>query len=314
MDIRQLRYFLAVARYGSVTAAAEHLGRTQQAVSKSLQQLEERLGVRLFDRSSGPARLTGFGELLLEHARTADDALRRFEQEVQRTRHVQSEPLRLGVGPTGASHILPAAIAALSRDMPGMRCEVEGGIVIDLLPKLQRGELDLVVVLATFEGGDTGLVSEVLGQESFVVVAGRHHPLASRDSVSAEDLAGANWMLGVNLGEIESTLMGTFESHEVPVPEVRWRTSSTEFLRGALVTGEFVSVLPLPVVEGDFASGRLRRLRSPGFEWTRRMVLYRRRGIQPSSVVLAGAEALHRAAASRGHASLLTLSEGSAAG
>lgn len=311
MDIRQLRYFLAVARYGSVTAAAEHLGRTQQAVSKSLQQLEERLGVRLFDRASGPVRLTAFGELLLEHARTADDALRRFETEVHRTRHVQSEPLRVGVGPTGASQILPTAVAMLSREIPGLRCEIEGGIVIDLLPKLQRGELDLVVVLATAEGGDVGLAPEVLGHESFVVVVGRTHPFASRDTVTAADLAGANWMLGANLGEIENSLMGTFESHEVLAPEIRWRTSSTEFLRAALATGEFVSVLPLPVVEGDFASGRLRRLRSPGFEWSRRLVLYRRRGVKHTSVVLAGADALHRAAAARGSGSVVAISESS---
>lgn len=299
MELRQLRYFLAVARYGSVTAAAEQLGRTQQAVSKSLQQLEERLGVRLFDRGSGAVRLTAFGELLMEHARTADDALRRFETEVQRTRHLQSEPLRIGVGPTAASQILPAAVAMLSREIPGLRCEVEGGIVVDLLPKLQRGDLDLVVVLATGEGGDTGLAAELLGQESFVVVAGRSHPFASREALSAADLAGANWMLGANLGEIESSLLGSFEAQDVAPPEIRWRTSSTEFLRAALATGQFVSVLPLPVAEGDFASGRLRRLRSPGFEWGRRLMLYRRRGAPLSPVALAGANALHRAAASR---------------
>ena len=300
MELRQIRYFLAVARYGSVTAAAEQLGRTQQAVSKGLQQLEDRLGVRLFDRSSGPARLTAFGELLLEHARTADDALRRFETEVHRARHLQSEPLRLGVGPTAASQIVPAAVAMLAKEIPGVRCEVEGGIVVELLPKLQRDELDLVVVLSTFEGGDAGLVAEDLGHETFVVVTGRSHPFASRDNLSAADLAGANWMLGVNLGEIESSLLGSFEAHEIPPPGVRWRTSSTEFLRAALATGQFVSVLPLPVVEGDFASGRLRRLRSPGFEWSRRLLLYRRRGVAPAPVVLAGADALYRAAAARG--------------
>ena len=309
MELRQLRYFLAVARYGSVTAAAEQLGRTQQAVSKSLQQLEERLGVRLFDRASGPARLTAFGDLLLEHARAADDALRRFETEVQRARHLQSEPLRLGVGPTAAAQIVPAALAMLSREIPGLRCEVDGGLVIDLLPKLQRGELDLVVVLTTVEGGDAGLAAEVLGQETFVVVAGRTHPFASRDHVTAADLATANWMLGVNLGEIENSLFGSFEAQDVPPPEVRWRTSSTEFLRAALATGQFVSVLPLPVVEGDFSSGRLRRLRSPGFEWSRRLVLYRRRGVRPTPVVLAGANALHRAAAARSGAPIETQAE-----
>ena len=299
MDLRQLRYFLAVTRYGSVTAAAEQLCRTQQAVSKGLKQLEERLGVRLFDRTTGPARLTAFGELLLEHARTADDALRRFVAEVDRTRQAQSEPLRLGVGPTGASQVVPAALAMLAKDIPGLRCEVQGGIVAELLPQLQRGELDMVVVLSTVEGGDAGLVAEELGRETFVVVTGFTHPFVGRDHVSAADLAGATWMLGVSLGEIERSLLGSFESHGVPPPEVRWRTSSTEFLRGALATGQFVSVLPQPVVEGDFASGRIRRLRSPGFEWTRSLLLYRRRGVPPAPLVLAGAEALYRAAAAR---------------
>ena len=166
----------------------------------------------------------------------------------------------------------------------------------------------LEVVLA-HAGGNQTLASEMLGQESFVVVASRNHPFATHESLGAADLAGAQWMLSVNLGEIESSLLGSFEAQDVPPPEIRWRTSSTEFLRAALTTGQFLSVLPLPVVEGDFASGRLRRLRSPGFEWSRRLMLYRRRGVQPAPVVLAGANALHRAAAARGGASLEVLAD-----
>jgi molybdenum-dependent DNA-binding transcriptional regulator ModE len=74
MELRHLRYFVAVVRNGSFSAAAEQLGRTQQAVSKAIAQLEERLGVRLLDRDARTPRPTAFGELLLERAEEIDAA------------------------------------------------------------------------------------------------------------------------------------------------------------------------------------------------------------------------------------------------
>src|SRR5574337_171167 len=83
MDLRQLRYFLAIVKYGSFSRAAAMTGRTQQALSKGIQALEQTLGTRLFERNMRGAQLTIAGRLLLDHARTADDAVRSFEDRLQ---------------------------------------------------------------------------------------------------------------------------------------------------------------------------------------------------------------------------------------
>src|SRR5437868_14867740 len=72
MELRQLRYFIAIVEHGGFSRAASELGRTQQALSKAIHALEEELGVRLLDRNSQIATPTAFGKLLLEHGRAIE--------------------------------------------------------------------------------------------------------------------------------------------------------------------------------------------------------------------------------------------------
>ena len=102
MDLRQLRYFLAVVEHGSFTRAAAATGRTQQALSKGIQALEQQLGARLFERGSRQVRLTGVGRLLVEHARPAHEAVRRFEDRLQELQTGAEGQVRIGTGPSTA--------------------------------------------------------------------------------------------------------------------------------------------------------------------------------------------------------------------
>ena len=102
MDLRQLRYFLAVVEHGSFPRAAAMTGRTQQALSKGILSLEQRLGARLFERGAREARPTPVGRLLLEHARAADEAVRSFEERLHELQTGEEGEVRIGTGPTGA--------------------------------------------------------------------------------------------------------------------------------------------------------------------------------------------------------------------
>ncbi len=298
MDLKQLRYFLAVVRLGSFSAAAEELGRTQQAVSKGVRQLEERLGVRLVDRSLRQPRPTAFGELLLRHADTVDAALHGFERELEVMRAPDVAPLRIGASATASSRVVSAAVLSLLQQRPGLACHVLGGIDVDLLPRLERGDLDIVVALHTQPELRRDLSSEVLGYEPYVVVTGRDHPLARAATISARDLAAQAWIEGINLGEVKGALRSAFEAQSLPPPVAVLESTSIEFARSALASGKLVSVLPVSLLEADFASGRLRRLRVPGFEWSRPLTLFRRRGPELRPGVLACVDALYHAAAS----------------
>ncbi|MCZ8133388.1 MAG: LysR family transcriptional regulator [Steroidobacteraceae bacterium] len=296
MELRHLRYFLAVVRHGSFSAAAEQLGRTQQAVSKAIQQLEERLGVQLLDRDARAPRPTAFGELLLERAREIDAALGRFEADIGALKREHGGPVRWGTSPGCAGRLVAPAVLEVLRTRPGIRCVVRGGIDRELLPALNRGDLDLVVALQSTESLDPQVTAEVLGHEVYAVVAGRSHPLAAQPSVEPAELATQRWLYGLDVGGIETAVAATFDAHGLPAPVPAVESTSVEFGRAALASGEFVGVLPLALVEPDFAAGRLRRLRVPGFEWKRAVVLFRRRAIHLSSSTLVCLDALHRIA------------------
>lgn len=297
MELRQLRYFVAVVRTGSFSAAAEQLGRTQQAVSKAIGQLEERLGVRLLDRDARTPRPTAFGELLLERAEEVDAALGRFEVELAGLRAEPGGPVRWGTSPAAAARVVASAVLDVIRTRPGIRCTVRSGIDRDLLPALARGELDVVVALQTREPLEPGILAEVLGHEPYVIVAGRSHPLAGRDAITAADLAGQRWLYGLGVGDIEQALAGAFDEHGLPSPVPAVESTSVEFGLAALASGEFLGVLPLALAIDGFESGRLRRLRVPGFEWRRPLALYRRKASILSPATLVCLDALHRTAA-----------------
>jgi DNA-binding transcriptional LysR family regulator len=296
MELRHLRYFVAVVRCGSFSGAAEQLGRTQQAVSKAIAQLEERLGVRLLDRDARTPRPTAFGELLLERAEEIDAALGRFEVELSGMRAETGGPVRWGTSPA-AGRVVSAAVLDVIRARPGIRCTVRTGIDRDLLPALARGDLDLVVALQTREPLEPGVIAEVLGHEPYVIVVGRSHPLASQDVVTPADLAAQRWLYGLGVGDIEQALAGAFDEHGLPRPVPAVESTSVEFGRAALVSGEFIGVLPLALALEDFESGRLRRIRVPGFEWRRPLALYRRKAAFLTPATLLCLDALHRTAA-----------------
>lgn len=296
MELRHLRYFVAVVRCGSFSAAAEQLGRTQQAVSKAIAQLEERLGVRLLDRDARTPRPTAFGELLLERAEEIDAALGRFEIELAGLRAEPGGPVRWGTSPAAACRVVSAAVLDVVRTRPGIRCVVRSGIDRDLLPALARGDLDLVVALQTREPLEPGILAEVLGHEPYAIVAGRSHPLASRATLTPADLVGQRWLYGLGVGDIEQALAGAFDEHGLPRPVPAVESTSVQFGMAALASGEFLGVLPLALAQDGFESGRLRRLRVPGFEWRRPLALYRRRAASLSPATLVCLDALHRAA------------------
>jgi DNA-binding transcriptional LysR family regulator len=297
MELRHLRYFVAVVRCGSFSAAAEHLGRTQQAVSKAIAQLEERLGVRLLDRDARTPRPTAFGELLLERAEEIDAALGRFEVELSGLRSEPGGPVRWGASPAAAARLVSSAVLDVMRERPGIRCTVKTGIDRDLLPALARGDLDVVVAIRTRDPLQAGVIAEVLGQETYAIVCGRSHPLASRTDIAAADLVGHRWLFGHGVGDIEQALAGAFDEHGLPRPVPAVESDSVSFGRAALASGEFLGVLPLSLAMDGFAAGQLRRLRIAGFEWQRPMMLYRRRAAQLSTATLVCLDALHRAAA-----------------
>lgn len=166
LEIDLLRCFLAVADRGGFTAAADAIGRTQSAVSLKIRKLEEILGLRVFERTSRSLALTSDGEVLLGYARRLLDL---NDEAVQRLVGPDaSGTVRLGVADYIAPRSLPQLLSRFNRHFPRIHVEVRTGLGMDLVPMLDRGELDLVIC-----GREPGMsLGRLLYREPLVWVSG----------------------------------------------------------------------------------------------------------------------------------------------
>lgn len=299
MDLRQLRYFLSVVEHSSFTRAAEASGRTQQALSKGIGALEQQLGARLFERGSRQARLTDVGRLLLEHARPAHDAVRRFEDRLQELQTGAEGQLRIGTGPSTAGSLVAPSVLALRRHWPKIGVHVSSGILPELLPGLLARELDAVVALHTFGDGDPDprIHSEVLMHDEYRVLASARHPLARQRAISPAQLLQQAWIFGRRLGAVEAVFRQRFHAAGLEPPLNTMESGSPEFMRALIGEGGHLTLLPSRLAHAELLAGDWVKLDAPGFAWQRPVMVHTRGG-EPQSAPLARLlQALRHAAA-----------------
>jgi DNA-binding transcriptional LysR family regulator len=181
-EIRELRYFRAVAEDLNITRAAERLGIAQPPLSRAMRQLEHRLGVALFDRSGQRLALTPAGETLLKESGPVLDAL---DSAVRRTQRAgASDRLVVTAKPGVATELLHHVVAELAD--PRIRIVVSGfGEQADMV---RDGRADVALVSRPFD--DSGLEWEELYVEPRVAALPVGHPLAAREVLTADELAG----------------------------------------------------------------------------------------------------------------------------
>ncbi|HSH41869.1 MAG TPA: pca operon transcription factor PcaQ [Arenicellales bacterium] len=185
IKLRHLQCFLEVARHGSMVRAADRLAVTQPAVSKTVRELEQIVGVELFDRSAREVTLTGSGALFLRYAGAGMTALIQGVESLAQDGTGGESAIRVGVLPTVAARIVPRAVQRFRRHSRAM-ISLESGANAGLLGRLRVGDLDLVVGRLAQPDQLTGLSFAYLYSErvSFVVRAG--HPLLNESAFTLE--------------------------------------------------------------------------------------------------------------------------------
>jgi LysR family transcriptional regulator for metE and metH len=187
LEIRHLQLVKAIAEEGGVTRAGRRLNLTQSALSHQLRDVEERLGVRFFDRIGKRMVLTVAGERLLRSARTVLEELDRAEQEIRRDASREGGRLRLTTQCNTVYHWLPSRLRIFQRAHPDVGLEVVAGATPDPLPSLLDGTIDLAIVYRFRR--DPRLAYRTLFRDEQVVVMKPGHPLARRSFLAAADFA-----------------------------------------------------------------------------------------------------------------------------
>ena len=141
MDIRLMQYYLAVVREGNISAAAEALHVSQPALSRQMKDLEDELGVTLFQRGSRRITLTEEGMILRKRAEEMLRLMQLTEAELTQARDTVTGEIHIGAGESHAFHFLSRAAGQLMREHPGVRVHVVSGDTEDLMDQLNNGLL-----------------------------------------------------------------------------------------------------------------------------------------------------------------------------
>ncbi|NEW76518.1 LysR family transcriptional regulator [Streptomyces rhizosphaericus] len=185
LEVRELRYFVAVAEELHFGRAAARLSIAQPALSKTVQRIESRLRVQLFDRTSRSVALTPAGAALLEHGRHALNAMTIAIQNTQRA--ASDEPLRFVIKPGGDANLLSGILAAYAQHPRARQVDILFSGATDRTDHLHDGRADAALLYAPFDDL-TGLAAETLHVEDRVAVLPEGHRLAARDSIILDDL------------------------------------------------------------------------------------------------------------------------------
>lgn len=207
MELRVLRYFLTVAREGSITRAANFLHVTQPTVSRQLKELEQKLGKNLFTRSSHNIILTDEGMLLRKRAEEIVDMVDKLEAEFGSMEETISGDVYIGGGETDAMKQIARVIKALRLSFPNIRYHLYSGNEDDVTERLDKGLLDFGILIHPADLSKYNYIN-IPEKDVWGVVMRRDSPLASKDTIQAVDV------LNVPLICSQQAMKQTFSKNE----------------------------------------------------------------------------------------------------
>ena len=189
MEIRDLEYFLTVAREGNITRAAEVLHMTQPPLSRQLRDLEEELGKQLFIRGKRRIVLTEEGQILRRRAEEVLELMERTRAEVMSSQEEIIGDIYIGCGETEGMRIIAKVIRVLQQSHPQLRVHLSSGNSEDLADRLDRGLFDFCVL---FEPSDYTKYDRIRlpFRDRWGLLMRRDSPLAQKESILPDDLTG----------------------------------------------------------------------------------------------------------------------------
>ncbi len=200
MELRHLRYFIAVAETGSLTVAAERrLHTSQPSLSRQIRDLEDEVGAELFSRSARGVELTAAGKAFLDHARLALTQVDAAIEAARRAALPSKQVFALGFLTGEEMTWLPRAMQVLRDELPNIDVTVSSHYSPDLADALARGKLDLAFLRAE-PGFD--LDYRVVSREKLVVLMPSDHPLTGRAAIRAEDFKGEPFIMASNKARV----------------------------------------------------------------------------------------------------------------
>lgn len=188
MELRHLRYLIAVAEHGNFTRAAEALHVSQPALSQQVLQMEERLGVALLDRSGRSVTVTDAGQAYIAHARRALAELESGRRAIHDVHDLSRGLVRLAMTPTFTAYLAGPLVAAFRARFPGITLTVHEMSMDTIAAAVKADEVDLGIAFEPARAADIDCLP--VFAETLSAVVASNHPWAGRRTIDADALAG----------------------------------------------------------------------------------------------------------------------------
>lgn len=242
MELRQIRYFIEVAKREHVTEAAHALHVAQSAVSRQVYNLETELGVDLFIRKGRNVKLTPIGKVFLDHMEQAINVIEDAKQVISEYTDPERGTIHIGFPSSLATYILPTAISAFRDQYPHVQFELNQGSYHDLQDAVIKGDVNIALV-APVPMENEQLKGAILFTESIVALLPINHPLAQLPTIKLNELRNDSFVLypkGFILREMieKHCMQNGFQ------PKVSFEGKDIDAIKGLVSAGLGVSLIP----------------------------------------------------------------------
>jgi LysR family transcriptional regulator, hydrogen peroxide-inducible genes activator len=241
MNIRDLKYLVAVADYKHFCKAADACFVSQPALSMQIKKLEETLGVTLFERTNKSVLITDIGKVVIQHAREILQQIDNMKNATKQACDPFSGTLHLGIIPTLAPYLLPHIFTELSEKFPKLTIYLVEDVTANLLKKLSEGKLDCALLALPLP--EVNFTTHALFDEAFLLTVSKNHALAKLKFVQLTDL-NHHTLLLLDEGHClrDQTLQVCHQANAVE--SLSFRATSLETLRHMVASNVGITLMP----------------------------------------------------------------------
>jgi LysR family transcriptional regulator of abg operon len=251
MKLSQLRNLVAIVEAGTVRKAAKNLNLSQSSLTKSIQQLEDQLGVELLHRGARGVAPTAAGQVLVARSKAIEAELRHARSDIEAMRGATFGEIRVSASPTVAMGLLPMAVAAFQHTRPRVSFFIQEGVYPDVLPDVRTGVLDFAICLVPSRPRDETLTFESLIEDRVVPAVRADHPLICARKLELPDLLGLDWIIYRRSHTGLDIFEQTFVANGLTPPASRVECNSFACALALVEKGNYATLVPSQIFNGS---------------------------------------------------------------
>ncbi len=258
MKLHHLRNVVAVVERGSLRAGAKHLGLAQPAVSRSIKELEQELGIVLFERSKFGMTLTRAGEVFFRRAKGIQAEFVRTLEEMEHLKGEDRGVITVGCSSAALLAMMPTIVKRFHLKYPNVRITLLEGSLPMLENEIRDGLIDLYYGPVAKGFVDPALVIDLLFENERIIIGRRDHPL--RLATTLKELVGASWVTTPMAIDSDNEVNGVFAVAGLPPPRIVMQASSAMNLAVIVATSDLLAPVAQQWMELIRATGLMERI------------------------------------------------------